>query len=157
MPVYSYNAVTLDGKKKSGTLEAENPQKLAERLRDMDLYVSDFKVKGGSKTLTKSKLKATDLSDMCRQIGTMVGSGVVIARAVDIIRSRQGIDKNIKEIYDGLYNSLRQGMSLSEAMADQGNTFQVYTSRYFDYLQDFDCNYTSGNYHTLRSCTSYFL
>jgi type IV pilus assembly protein PilC len=123
VPVYSYNAVTLDGKKKSGTLEADNPQKLAERLRDMDLYVSDFKVKGGSKTLTKSKLKATDLSDMCRQIGTMVGSGVVIARAVDIIRSRQGIDKNIKAIYDGLYNSLRQGMSLSEAMADQGNTF----------------------------------
>lgn len=123
MPVYSYNAVTLDGTKKSGTLEADNPQKLAERLRDMDLYVSDYKVKGGSKTLTKSKIKATDLSDMCRQIGTMVGSGVVIVRAVDIIRNRDGIDKNIKGVYDDLYNSLKSGMSLSEAMEDQGSTF----------------------------------
>lgn len=123
MPVYSYNAVTLDGTKKSGTLEADNPQRLAERLRDQGLYVSDYKVKGGATTLTKSKLKSTDLSDMCRQIGTMVGSGVVIVRAVDIIRNRDGIDKKIKAVYDGLYNSLKAGLSLSEAMLEQQGTF----------------------------------
>lgn len=123
MPVYQYNAVTLEGAKKSGTMEADSPQKLTERLKDQGLYVSDYRVKGGSKSLTKAKLKATDLADMCRQIGTMVGSGVVIVRAVNIIMNRDGIDPKIKAVYIELYNSLKAGLSLSEAMDEQKGTF----------------------------------
>ena len=100
-------------------MEADSPQKLTERLKDQGLYVSDYRVKGGSKTLTKAKLKAPDLADMCRQIGTMVGSGVVIVRAVNIIMNRDGIDPKIKAVYTELHNSLKAGLSLSEAMDEQ--------------------------------------
>ena len=123
MATYTYNAVTLDGVKKSGTMDADNPQKLAERLRDQGLYISDYKVKGGAAAVTKSKLKTDALADMCRQIGTMVSSGVVIVRAVDIIRNRDGIDKKSKVVYDALYNSLKSGLSLSEAMEEQQGVF----------------------------------
>jgi len=123
VPIYQYNAVTLDGTKKSGTLEADSPQKLTERLRDQGLYVSDYRIKGGAKTQTQSKLSAVELTDFCRQVGTMVGSGVVIVRSIDIIRNRDGIDKKIKPVYDNLYNSLKAGLSLSEAMEEQGRTF----------------------------------
>ena len=124
MPVYQYNAVTIDGTKKSGTMEAENPQRLSERLKEQNLYLSNFKEKSSGSFTKSKKLKSMELADFCRQVGTMVGSGVVIVRAVNIIMNRDGLDKKIKGVYSALYSDLKQGLSLSEAMEEQNGTFK---------------------------------
>jgi len=123
VPVYQYNAVTIDGTKKSGTMEAENPQRLSEKLKEQNLYVSNYKEKSSGSFTKSKKLKSMELADFCRQVGTMVGSGVVIVRAVNIIMNRDGLDKKIKDIYSALYGDLKQGLSLSEAMEEQNGTF----------------------------------
>lgn len=123
MPVYQYNAVTLDGAKKSGTMEAESPERLTEKLREQNLYVSDFKEKSSGSVAKSKKLKPMELADMCRQLGTMVGSGVVIVRAVNIIMNRQGLDPKLKEAFGALHGDLKQGYSLSEAMEAQNGAF----------------------------------
>lgn len=123
MPVYQYNAVTLDGTKKSGVMEADNPERLTERLREQNLYISDYKEKSAGAAIKSKRLKPMELADFCRQVGTMVGSGVVIVRAVNIIMNRDGLDKKIKGVYQGLYGDLKQGLALSEAMEEQKGTF----------------------------------
>lgn len=125
MPTYQYNAVSLQGEKKSGVMEMDDVQKLSEKLREQNLYLADYKIKATGKSFSmKSKaLKPMEIADFCRQIGTMLGSGVVIVRAVQIIMKRDNIDKKSKAVYEALYTSLRQGLSLSEAMQEQEGVF----------------------------------
>lgn len=122
MPIYRYNAVTIEGEKSSGSIEAESSQNLSEKLKEQGLYLVDSREKtvmGGSKG---KKLKPMELADFCRQIGTMLSSGVVLIKAVKIIMERD-MPPKMKNIYKELYQSLKQGMSLSESMEQQKGVF----------------------------------
>lgn len=121
MPTYQYNAVTIDGDKRRGSMDVDDAQRLNEKLREQNLYLVDCKVASNGGYLSK-KLKPMELSDFCRQIGTMLSSGVVLIKAVKIIMERD-LDPKIKAVYSKLYQSLKQGMALSEAMEEQGNVF----------------------------------
>lgn len=121
MPVYQYNAVTIDGQKKRGSMDVEDAQRLNEKLREQDLYLVDCKMNAREKSGGR-RLKPMELSDFCRQIGTMLSSGVVLIKAVKIIMERD-MDPKIKAVYSKLYQSLKQGMALSEAMEEQGKVF----------------------------------
>mgnify|MGYP002571693437 FL=1 len=63
-----------------------------------------------------------ELSDFSRQLGTMIGSGVSLIRAISILVQRQKNPK-IKAIYTDIYRKLQQGMTLSYAMEEQGKAF----------------------------------
>ncbi|NLL03868.1 MAG: type II secretion system F family protein [Clostridiales bacterium] len=121
MPIYQYNAVTLSGEKKRGTMDVDDVQRLTEKLREQNLYLVDYKINVDSKAKGK-RLKPIELSDFCRQIGTMLSSGVVLIRAVKIIMDRD-MDPKLKAVYSNLYQSLKQGLSLSEAMEEQRGVF----------------------------------
>lgn len=121
MPIYQYNAVTISGEKKRGTMDVDDTQRLTEKLREQNLYLVDYKVNVSMKSKGK-KLKPMELSDFCRQIGTMLSSGVVLIRAVKIIMDRD-MEPKIKAVYTNLYQSLKQGLSLSESMEDQEGVF----------------------------------
>ncbi len=121
VPTYQYNAVTLDGEKKRGTMECDDPQRLTEKLREQNLYIVDYKINSSARSKGK-KLKPMELADFCRQIGTMLSSGVVLIKAVKIILERD-MDPKIKNVYTNLYQSLKQGLSLSEAMEEQEGVF----------------------------------
>ena len=126
MPTYQYSAVTLTGEKKSGTMEADDASKLADKLRGDNLYLADYSIKaekGKGFSLKKKELKPMELADFCRQIGTMLGSGVTLIRSVSIIMNRDNIDPHVKETYANLYTSLKQGLALSEAMEDNAGVF----------------------------------
>lgn len=121
MPIYQYNAVTLSGEKKRGTMDVDDVQRLNEKLREQNLYLVDYKINVDSKAKGK-RLKPMELSDFCRQIGTMLSSGVVLIRAVKIIMDRD-MDPKLKAVYSNLYQSLKQGLSISEAMEEQRGVF----------------------------------
>lgn len=123
MPIYQYNAVTIDGQKRHGSMDVDDLQRLSEKLRDKDLYLVNHRLNSKAKARGK-KLKPMELSDFCRQIGTMLSSGVVLIKAVKIIMERD-MDSKIKAVYNKLYQALKQGMALSEAMEQQGNAFPL--------------------------------
>lgn len=121
MPIYKYEAVTLSGEVKRGTMEAEDIERFNEKLREQKLYPVKQKVVNEAKSNSK-RLKPMELADFCRQIGTMLSSGVVLIKAVKIIMERD-MEPRIKNVYTNLYQSLKQGLALSEAMEEQRGVF----------------------------------
>lgn len=121
MAMYQYTAKNFESKKIRGKMEANDRKELANFLRSKELYLIDCK------DITKNemntyKMKLRELSDFSRQIGTMMGSGVSLIRAVSILVQREEKDK-IKKIYTELYRNLQQGITLSMAMENQGDAF----------------------------------
>jgi type IV pilus assembly protein PilC len=122
VPSYKYTAKDLSGKTHQGQVDADNVLQLSVKLRDQKLFLLNYKEAKKSVTPASQKLKATEIADFCRQIGTMLGSGVALTRAVSIIMQRD-LDPRVRNVYTQLSRSLQQGNSLSVAMKEQGETF----------------------------------
>lgn len=120
MPLYQYTAATKNGKKSKGKTRAAEPRELREKLRQEGIFLIEHRETDEGKTTVK--LKAKQLGEFCRELGTMLESGVPLIRAVSIL-SQRDIKPKIKKVYENLYFDLQKGMMLSEAMAEQGNVF----------------------------------
>ncbi|MEG2507627.1 MAG: type II secretion system F family protein [Longicatena sp.] len=121
MAIYKYSARDLESKKVSGKMNANDRKELASLLREKGLFLIDCK-DVGEKEGNTYKLKLKELSDFSRQIGTMIGSGVSLIRAVSILVQREQNAK-IKKILSDIYKKLQQGYTLSAAMEEQGKAF----------------------------------
>lgn len=67
-------------------------------------------------------MKLNDLSEFCRELGTMVSSGISLIMAMNIIAKRTPNPK-LQALYKDIYVKLQQGLSLSDALAAQGEMF----------------------------------
>lgn len=121
MPQYRYTAKDIQSKVIKGKMDAPDPQQLAVALRETGLFVlSSHEVE--EKETNTYKLKANELSEFSRQIGTMLGSGISLVRALGIMLQRD-LKERLKLIYTGIYRSLQQGKTISTAMSEQGKAF----------------------------------
>ena len=114
MARFKYVAKDMGGKTHKGTLEAPSENALAQQLREENLYLVEAKNLNGEKK--HKKLKAKQLSAFCRELSTLLASGVSLVRALDIISDQEGIDKGEREIYKEVLQDLKRGISLSDAM-----------------------------------------
>ena len=78
MAEYSYIAARMDGKTVRGTLTAVTPEQLKENLRRQELYLLKYEEK--SKAAGK-RLKARQLAEFCRELSSMLGTGVSLVTA----------------------------------------------------------------------------
>lgn len=120
MPVYKYKASRLNGKTVSGEMQAASELALRQQLQEQKLYLSDCAERTG--TTQTRKLNARQLSEFCRELGTMLGAGIPLVRALNIMYKRD-IPEKLKVVYQQLYRSLKQGTMLSEAMEAQPGVF----------------------------------
>ncbi len=121
MPVYQYKASRLNGKTVAGEMQASGRAQLQSQLQEQNLFLTSCtEVK--DTTAASKKLNALQLAEFCRELGTMLGAGVPLIRALSIMAKRD-IPKKQKEVYTKLYRALKQGSMLSDAMAQQGNVF----------------------------------
>lgn len=121
MPMFKYTARDMEAHKISGKMEAIDRKELASLLRSKEQYLVDSKDITSLEEKTY-KLKLKELSEYSRQIGTMIGSGVSLIRAVSILVQRENKPK-LKAIYTDIYRKLQQGQTLSMAMEAQGKAF----------------------------------
>ena len=114
MAKFRYVAKDMGGKTYRGTTEATSEAALIQQLREQELFLVE------SKNLTKvkeyKKLKAKQLAAFCRELSTLLASGVSLVRAMDILSDQEGLDPKEKEIYKDVLLDLRKGIPLSEAM-----------------------------------------
>lgn len=114
MARFRYVAKDMKGKKHKGTLEAVAENALQQQLREDGLFLIS------AKNLTESrgyqKLKAKQLAVFCRELSTLLASGVTLVRALDIISEQEGITEGEREIYKDILQDLKKGIPLSEAM-----------------------------------------
>lgn len=114
MARFRYTAKSMSGKTKRGTVEALTENALVQELKEQDLYLVE------AKNLTEAKgyqkLKAKQLASFCKELSTLLASGVSLVRALDIISEQEGIDPREREVYQAVLLDLRKGIGLSDAM-----------------------------------------
>lgn len=114
MARFKYVAKDMSGKVHKDTVEAASENALTQQLREENLYLVEAKDLNGAKK--HKKLKAKQLAAFCRELSTLLASGVTLVRALDIISEQEGMNKDERDIYKDVLQDLKRGISLSDAM-----------------------------------------
>ena len=122
MAIFRYVATDLGGKIVRGKESAEDKNALIEKLREKGLFCTSFTQEAEKVQEAKVKFKTKDLSFMCRQISTMLTSGITLVKALSILVSQQE-NKKMKAVLMELYDDVQRGKSFSEALQAQGTAF----------------------------------
>lgn len=118
MAKFRYIAKDMGGKTHKGVLEAQNENALMQQLRSQDLFL--IEAKNTTSTRGYKKLKSKQLAAFCRELSTLIASGVSLVRALAIISEQEGIDPREQEIYQAVLVDVKKGIPLSEAMETKG-------------------------------------
>ena len=115
--LFRYTAKDIDGKVVRGAMEAADYDTLYSQLLAQGLYLQSATRRGaGRKPRT---LRPQELSDLCRQLSTLLASGVSLVRALTIISQDEGISAGLRRIYENVLGEVRKGSSLSAALEAQ--------------------------------------
>ena len=114
MAHFRYTAKDMSGKMHRGTMDVPTENVLVQQLKEQNLFLVD--VKNLTDATGYQKLKAKQLAAFCKELSTLLASGVSLVRALDIISDQEEIPPKEKEVYQAVLMDLRKGISLSEAM-----------------------------------------
>lgn len=121
MKNYHITAMNQEGKQFNDVIFAEDPQDLVQQIKTKQLYLLDYK-EGRSKSDSIVRLKTKSIVIFCRQLGTMVSSGISIIQSLDMLQSKADNAKS-KKIFSNIYEEVQKGNSLSQAMEMQKGAF----------------------------------
>ena len=121
---YRYTVINSNGKKESGTFDAESENDVRNFLLSQDYQVLEIKLRSKydvDLNIGKS-MKAGDLSFSLTQLSTYLKSGIPLVDAVRIL-AKQSNQANIKKSFNQLVYELLRGESLSNAMISQDTVY----------------------------------
>ena len=127
MPTYKYTAVSRDGKKVSGVIEAFNDLDAASKIKENYAIVSQLsEVKAGGKLaqfmsldIGGNKLNDKAFTLMCSQFSVILKAGIPISRTVELIADKM-TDKPLKRILEQVAKDVEGGRSLATAFTERG-------------------------------------
>jgi len=126
--MYEYSVRDRAGKIVSGTIEADSPTAVAQKLKTMGyapVSISEHKP-GMNRELSipgiGGRVKMKDLAVMSRQFATMINSGLSLLRALNIL-AEQTDNKKLAGVLGEVRNDVETGNSLSSALAKHPNIF----------------------------------
>ncbi len=118
---FSWQGLDNKGNKVSGQIEAINPdiaKALLRRQGVTNTRVKKFRAKAGA----KGKVSASDVSVFARQLTTMIGSGVPLVQAFEIVGEGHE-NKAMRELLLGIKVDLEGGSQLSQALRGHPEAF----------------------------------
>ena len=122
MPNFKYETIDAAGKTSKGVLEAANIADASKTLRADGRYISVLAPDTGSSILNMEvgspKLKTRDLVIVCRQLSSLLGAGISVIRALDMLY-QQMESKKAKSVIGKIYESIQSGKTLSESFREQ--------------------------------------
>ena len=121
MPEYKYQAQDSKGKIVKGKAEAFDETDLQRRFHESGLLL--LEAKPIMKQMALKPLKKMKLADFCRQLGTLIKSGVVLVKAIEIIANDESISDYERQLYLRLRDRIVQGVSLSTVMEELDPAF----------------------------------
>jgi type IV pilus assembly protein PilC len=118
MPIFEYEAKTIQGAKLKGKMEAMNKDIAFSNLRMKGYYPVNIRVYKESFNIdisTFQKVKIKDIAIFCRQFSVVIGAGISILKGLAIVKE-QTESKKLKKILDEVFDDVQKGKALSEAM-----------------------------------------
>ncbi len=126
MPLYQYQALDTQGKRKKGLVEAQNERDAKSKLREMGLMVTTLAVK--TTMSSRQNLKGEKLMAFTLQLSQLVGAGVPLYESLVAIEG-QCRNEPYHRIVSSLCEQIKAGASLSQAMSSFPDSFdQLYCS-----------------------------
>lgn len=126
MTKFKYTAVNLDKKKFTGTFLAEDEKQLKALLAQQNLYLISAKPvsdKSPNPFLSVSgKVSVRELTSFCRQFCAMINAGIAIIDCLEIL-SRQSFSSFFKKVLEMVYEDVKTGVLLSDAMKKHPRVF----------------------------------
>ncbi len=126
MQEYNCTVKGIDGKTINNyKLKTEDESSLIAQLKSSGLYLVRYEVVEAKKDIVggnKLKLSSKDISVLCRQLASMLTSGVTLVKALNILYLQME-KKNIKEAVKRLYEAVQKGEQFSEALRKQTNVY----------------------------------
>ena len=119
---YRYRAQNTDGKIVTGEFKANDEAELQGKLKENGMLLIDAKEQGKEKKAYK-RLKYDRVSDFSRNLSKLLAAGVTLVRALRIISEDESIKESERKIYSDVLKLVRSGMTLSDALEEQGGTF----------------------------------
>ena len=136
MPIFQYKAFDAKGNAKSGHLEASSVQSARTRLKQQGLFIKDLRQDSGKRDrqlfpfLSKIiyRIPRKEIGLLARQLGTLLGAGIKLDRALQDI-AEQTPRVHLQKIITEIRASVLEGKTLSEALALNKDVFPpVYES-----------------------------
>ena len=87
MPLFQYNYVDSEGKKRSGIIEAQGDREAKNKLREQGIFVLSLKEK---KSVSKNEnLKGDNLLAFTIQLSQLINAGVPLYESLSAIENRK--------------------------------------------------------------------
>ena len=133
MVTYKYTALSDNGQKVSGVVEAFNEMDAVDRIKqNHSVIIKMTPVKGEGEGLLNMEIGGDKLNNkafivMCSQFAIILGAGIPIARTVHLI-AQKTTDKPLKKMLEKVAEDVEAGRSVASAFAERGekllpNTF----------------------------------
>jgi len=124
---YKYTAVNLKNQKIKGTFIAKDERDLAEQLAKQSLFLTSASVYSGNTpsaffTLGTGKVTIPELTTFCRQFAIMLSTNIPLLECIDILKN-QSFSGYFKKILDVIYDDVKSGIVLSEALEKHAKVF----------------------------------
>ncbi|MGI6665294.1 MAG: type II secretion system F family protein [Christensenellaceae bacterium] len=124
MSVFRYTARDARGKTVKGDLSADTLTDFYAALRAQQLYVLNYKEVAEKQEAQQKyhKMKVKELIVFCRKMGTMMGSGLSMTGAFDVLYKTAESPAQ-RDLLLSVYEDIQRGMPLSQALRQKGRSF----------------------------------
>ncbi|MCC6620247.1 MAG: type II secretion system inner membrane protein GspF [Deltaproteobacteria bacterium] len=139
MPIYEYKGMNAKGKALSGVLDADSPRSLKERLFKEGIFLSEYvesragqetrragQQQAGSREVKlgrfMQRVKLLELSEVTRQLATLVKSGIQLVDAIGAI-AEQLENAYFKKVLTEVKRLVSEGSTLANALKKHPKVF----------------------------------
>lgn len=123
---YKYQAITRNGEKISGILDANNEMEAATKIREScDIILKLVPIERGTGEETNllamdiGKLDMKAFTVMCSQFAIIMQSGLPVARSVQLIADKTA-NKTLKKMLNKVANDVESGKSMADSFEEHG-------------------------------------
>jgi general secretion pathway protein F len=131
MGAFEYQALTAAGKKQKGIAEGDSPRQVRQQLKDQGLIPLKVEaISGQPKQRTSlslfskqgSRLSATDLSLLTRQLATLVRSGMPLEATLATV-AEQSERAKVRQVISAVRSKVLEGNTFADSLAEFPNIF----------------------------------
>lgn len=125
MAVFTYQAKDPRGEDRSGEIEASDLHNAVVTLRKKGLIVikvTPHLEQDNFFTRFLNRVSFSDLVSVTRQLATMVGAGLVLSEALDILAEQQS-SKKLGKVLEEVSQDVKSGLTLNQALSKHPDVF----------------------------------
>lgn len=130
MQTYKYSAISRTGNPVNGVVEAVDEYAAVAKIRETCTTITKIQAVKENTTATASTslfpphIKEKDLAVMCSQFSIILGAGLPVVRAIELIAD-QTVDKNLKKALNETAEDVGSGISLARAFERRGDLLPI--------------------------------